>query len=287
MRGRWAETQGAASGRNWRGLQRAGLGILLLFLGAVLLSSLIRTSGESARSLPFQPPSREHPLGTDDLGCDLLSLLVRSTPLSLLVGFGAGLVAVVIGTAVGLVSGSLRGGPGELFSGLIDVVLLIPMLPFMLLLVTTLGPGMESIILAIALIGWCPTARAVRARVLQLREAPFVEALTALGLTRSRILAHHVLPNVSEIVSAQFVLSVAGAMLSEAALSFMGLGDPVRPSWGKMMHYAFQRGGFANGLWNWYLPPGLCITACALGFVFLGLYWEKRSEIKTAPEWEA
>lgn len=274
-------------GRDGWGRQWAGAGILAMFLAVLVFFSLMSAGGVRSRSLPFQPPTLEHPLGTDDLGFDLLSLLVRSAPVSLLVGFGAGLVAVVIGTTVGVVSGYLRGGRGELFSGFIDVVLLIPMLPFMLLLVTTLGPGIENIILAIALIGWCPTARAVRARVLQLREAPFVEALGALGLTRTRILVWHVLPNVSEVVSAQFVLGVAGAMLSEAALSFMGLGDPVRPSWGKMMHHAFQRGGFANGLWNWYLPPGLCIAACALGFILLGLWREKRSEIRASLEWEA
>jgi peptide/nickel transport system permease protein len=262
------------------------LGVSLLLVGATLVAALASVAVEIPRSLPFQSPSWDHPLGTDDLGWDLLSLLVRSAPISLLIGLGAGVVAVVIGTAMGLVAGYGRGAGGELFSGVIDVVLLIPMLPFMLLLVATLGPSMENIILAVALLGWCPTARAVRARVLQLREAPFVEALTALGLTRARILVRHVLPNVSEIVSAKFVLSIAGAMLSEAALSFMGFGDPIRPSWGRMMHHAFQRGGFANGLWNWYLPPGLCISACALGFILLGLWWEKRSEIKTSVEWE-
>ncbi len=276
-------SRASKSADGW-GAWRAGTVLLLLFTVMATLGTVWERDGSVHRSVPFQPPSLEHPLGTDDMGHDLLRLLIRATPVSLLVGVGAGVVSVLIGTGAGLLAGYLRGVRGELLSGWIDVVLLIPMLPFMLILTTYLGPGIGSIILAISLIGWCSTARAVRARVLQLREAPFVESLETLGFTRTRIVTLHLLPSVSEIVAAKFVLSVAGAMLSEAALSFMGLGDPVRPSWGRIMHFAFQRGGFANGLWNWYLPPGLCITACALGFVFLGLYWERRAELRARPE---
>jgi peptide/nickel transport system permease protein len=261
-----------------------GTFILLLFAAVAILGIVIQEEEGETRSLPFQPPTWEHPLGTDDLGHDLMKLLFQAAPVSLMVGLGAGTVSIFLGTGVGLLAGYTRGVWGEVFAGWIDVVLLIPMLLFMVLLTTYLGPGIGSIILAIALIGWCSTARTVRARVLQLRETPFIEALDALGFTRVRVVVFHLLPNVSEIVAAKFVLSVAGAMLSEAALSFMGLGDPVRPSWGRIMHFAFQRGGFANGLWNWYLPPGLCITACALGFVFLGLHCEKRAESRVAPE---
>jgi hypothetical protein len=120
-------------------------------------------------------------------------------------------------------------------------------------------------------IGWCSTARTVRARVLQLREAPFMEALAALGFTRTRIVVCHLLPNLSDVVSAKFVLSVAGAMLSEAALSFMGLGDPVRTSWGRMMHFAFQRGGRVRQWPLELLPaPGTLHHRMYPGVRFLG-----------------
>ncbi len=281
----------SAVGRVWdgnggqgKGARRAGTVLLVFFVAMAVLGTLAESGGGGPRTLPFQLPSRQHPLGTDDMGYDLLRLLVEAAPVSLMVGLGAGAVAVILGTGVGLLAGYARGVWAEVLSAVIDVALLIPMLPLMVLLTAFLGPGMGNIILVIALIGWCSTARAVRARVIQLRDAPFVDALRALGLTRGRIVLLHVLPNVSGIVSAKLVLGIAGAMLSEAALSFMGLGDPLRPSWGRIMHFAFQRGGFANGLWNWYLPPGLCITACALGFVFLGLAWEQRAEAPAVAE---
>ncbi|WP_448382153.1 ABC transporter permease [Desulfosoma sp.] len=255
-----------------------GLLFFMFFFFLAAVGIMLESGGAPSRDVPFLPPSGKHPLGTDDLGYDVLDLLVRSTPTSLMVGLLGALFSVFIGTAVGMAAGYVRGVWGEVFSGFIDVVLLVPMLPFMVLLTAYLGPGIGNMVLAIACLGWCATARAVRAKVLQLRENLFVEALECLGYSQTRILWAHLLPNVSDVVSARFVLSVAGAMLSEAALSFMGLGDPVRPSWGKMMHFAFHRGGFVNGLWHWYLPPGLCITACTLGFVLLGLSWEKAAQ---------
>lgn len=263
----------------------AGSGILLLFIAAGIWVASLDATELKHRGIAYQPPSWTHPLGTDDMGYDLLTSLCAAGQISLMIGIGAAGISVLIGTVVGLLAGFLGRPWRELLTGLIDSVLLIPMLPFMMLLAAYLGQHILNIILAIALIGWCSTARAVRARVMQLREMPFIEALTALGLTQRRIIFCHVLPNVAEIVSAKFVLSVAGAMLSESALSFMGLGDPVRLSWGKMVHDAFERGGFANGLWNWYLPPGLCITLCTLGFVFLGLYGEQQARGDKPTEW--
>ncbi|MFH1153874.1 MAG: ABC transporter permease [Pseudomonadota bacterium] len=254
-----------------------GCAILLVFISAGSLVTIAGTTLLKTRTIPFQPPSVTHLLGTDDMGYDILASLLAAGNLSLAIGVSAALISVIIGTVAGMLAGFLERPWAGVATGAIDVVLLIPMLPFMMVLAAYLGTQVHNVILAIALIGWCGTARAVRARVAQLRETPFIEALEALGLTRTRILFYHVLPNVREVVSAKFVLSVAGAMLSESALSFMGLGDPVRMSWGRMVHDAFQRGGFANGLWNWYLPPGLCITLCTMGFVFLGLYVEKRS----------
>lgn len=269
----------AYSNGRWR--LWAGGGILLFFLCIALAADLLSVHPLSFRDAPFLLPSWNHPLGTDDMGRDILTSLMVSSRISLLIGIAAALMSVFAGTVAGLMAGFFRGMWGEALTGLIDAVLLIPVLPLLVVFAAYVGQNIFSIAIVIAGISWCSTARAVRAKVLQLRETEFVEALRALGFSGKRIIFFHLLPNVSEIVSAKFVQSVAGAMISEASLSFLGFGDPQRPSWGKMIHYAFQRGGFANGLWNWYLPPGLCITFCMLGFMLLGFYREQKDDIET------
>lgn len=261
-----------------------GVGILLFFAIVTIGADLLALYPPRFRDMPFLTPSWPHPLGTNDLGQDILTVLMAAGRVSLTIGIAAAIVSVLIGTTVGLLAGFFRGVSGEIFTGAIDAVLLIPVLPLLVILAAYLGPSSFNIVWVIACIGWCSTARAVRAKVLQLRETPFVEALKALGFSGRRILFFHLLPNVSEIVSAKFVLSVAGAMISEASLGFLGFGDPLRPSWGKMIHDAFQRGGFANGLWNWYLPPGICITLCTMGFVLLGFYWEQKEAAERSSE---
>lgn len=261
---------------NGKWMLRVGLGILLFFTGIAIAADFLALFPPHFRGTPFLPPSWRHPLGTNDLGQDMLSALMVSGRVSLSIGVTAAIVTVFIGTFMGLLAGFSRRAGGEIFTGAIDAVLLIPVLPLLVILTAYLGPSSFNIILVIAGIGWCSTARAVRAKVLWLRETEFVEALKALGFSGRRILFFHLLPNVSEIVSAKFVLCVASAMISEASLGFLGFCDPQRPSWGKMIHDAFQRGGFANGLWNWYLPPGICITLCTMGFVLLGFYREQK-----------
>lgn len=226
--------------------------------------------------IPFSFPSSTHPLGTNDMGFDILSELLHAGRTSLTIGVVAALISALIGTFIGILAGYFRNLAGEMMTGLIDLFLLVPTLPLMIILASYLGPSIWNIVLVISLLGWCSTARAVRAKTLQLREFPFIDSLVVLAIPTRQILFRHILPNVMEVISAKFVISVAGAMLSEAALSFLGLGDPNSVSWGAMMHYAFKRGGFANGMWNWYLPPGLCIAACAMSFVLIGLYFEHR-----------
>lgn len=263
----------------------AGAGILLFFVVIAMAADLLSVHPLHFRDSPFLPPSWDHPLGTNDMGRDILTSLMIAGRVSLLIGVAAASASILIGTTVGLFAGFFQGAWGEAFTGIIDAVLLIPVLPLLVVLSAYVGQNIFNIILVIACIGWCPTARAVRAKVLQLREKEFVEALAALGFSQLRIIFFHLLPNVSEIVSAKFVLAVASAMISEASLSFLGFGDPHRPSWGKMIHYAFQRGGFANGLWNWYVPPGICISLCAMGFVLLGFYQERKREVGKPPDW--
>jgi peptide/nickel transport system permease protein len=256
-------------------LRLAGLFILSLFLALALFAPLIAPHDPWETKKPYQPPSQEHYLGTNDIGQYILSELIYASRVSLTIGFMAGLISVFIGATLGMLAGYYRGGVEELVMATGDVVLLVPGLPLMIILAAYLSPSMWNIVLVVGLLWWCSTARVVHSRVLQLRDMPFVEAARALGGGDRYIIFHHILTNCREVIYAKFALAVASAMLTEASLSFLGLGDPLNISWGEMIHFAFSRGGFANDMWWWYLPPGLMICACVLGFVMIAMEPER------------
>ena len=252
-----------------------GLFLLLTLLLIALLAPVLVPYSPSERFTPFALPSTAHLLGCDDIGHDILTQLILASRVSLLVGITTAIASAGLGATIGILAGYCRGYTAHFLNSLIDIVLLIPMLPLMITLAAYLGPSLGNIIAIIGLLSWCSTARVVKARVLQLRDLPFVEALQGLGIPEYQIILKHIVPNVAEVIAAKFILSVAYAMLSESALSFLGLGDPLTISWGTVLYYAFHRGGFVNDLWYWYLPPGLCIAAATLGFTLLGFYLEQ------------
>jgi len=252
-------------------LSRATGIIILLFFGVIALSGHFFAPDDPKKAgIPFLYPSALHFFGTNDMGYDLFSEWIYAARTSLLIGVLSACVSVFVGGGIGIAGGYMRGWAGEAVSGLIDVFLLIPMLPLMVVTASYLGPGYINTIFVIGLLCWCSTARAVMMKVRQLRNAPFVETLKILGFSKLKIIASHIVPHVSDVVFAKFTTSVAAAMTSEAALSFIGLGDPSAMSWGGMIHYAFHRGGFSNALWAWFLPPGLSIALCSLGFLLAG-----------------
>lgn len=184
-----------------RGYLLAGGGLLLLFLLAALLAPFLSPYGLSDSDGAYLPASKKHPLGTNDMGYDILTELVHAGRISMSIGILAAVITVVIGGGVGILAGYFRGLGGELFTGVIDVFLLIPMLPLMVVLAACLGQSWWNIVLAISLLGWCSTARAVRSKVLQLRESLFVEALQGVGIGTRRILTNHMVPHVLEIIA--------------------------------------------------------------------------------------
>ena len=256
-------------------LRVAGLSILILFLSIALFAPLIAPYDPQETGSPYQPPNAEHRLGTNDIGQDILSELIYATRVSLAIGFLAGSISIIIGATLGMLAGYYRGRIEELVMAISDVVLLVPGLPLMIILAAYLSPSMWNIIFVVGLLWWCSTTRVVHSRVLQLREMPFVEAARSLGAGDGYIMLHHILINCKEIIQAKLALAVASAMLTEASLSFLGLGDPLNISWGEMIHFAFSRGGFANDMWWWYLPPGLMICASVLGFVMISMEPER------------
>lgn len=260
-------------------LKNAGAAVLVLLILIAVTAPYIAPYDPKQTGIPYQSLSAEHWLGTNDIGQDVFSELLFASRVSLVVGCLAAIISILIGVTVGLFAGFYRGWVEELLMGTTDVFLLIPGLPLMIILAAYLNPSMWNIIIVVGLLWWCGTARVVHARVLQVREMPFIESTRALGYSDWFIMLRHVLANTKEVIYAKFSLAVASAMLSEASLSFLGLGDPLNISWGEMIHFAFSRGGFANDMWWWYLPPGLMICVTVLGFIMLTMDTKKEDRI--------
>ncbi|MDO8842073.1 ABC transporter permease [Methanocalculus sp.] len=245
-------------------VNRYALFLMIVFIILAAVPGLLAPYGLKERSLPYQDPSLEHLLGTNDIGQDILSELIYSTRISLLVGFAAGTLATVIGLIVGLVAGYYKGGVSEVLMGMTDVVLTIPKLPLIIIVAAFLRPSIWILILILGLLGWESIARVVRSKVLQIRESGFVMGAQCMGFSHPWIMASEIVPNIMHVVAPKYMLATAAAMLSEASLSFLGLGDPNNVSWGMMISFAFSRGGFIRDMWWWFLPPGICITLCIL-----------------------
>jgi len=256
--------------RNKFGL--VGLIILLIFVFIAVLADYIAPYGEweLGVTLPFSPPSSQHIFGADELGRDLYSLFIYGTRISLIVGVSAAFLSAIIGGVVGLVSGYVGGWVDDLLMRVTEAFLAIPAIVLMIIFAAILGPSFINIIIVIAIVSWAPIARVIRSQVLVVKELPYIEAAKAMGAGSSRIMFKHVLPNVTPLLFANMVLQVSNAILAEAALSFLGLGDPHHTSWGMILHYAEGSGALAAGYWWYVLPPGIGILLLVLSFVFIG-----------------
>jgi len=220
---------------------------------------------------PLQPPGGKFPLGTNDIGQDLLSELIWGTRNSLFIGLIVALIAIAIGTVAGLISGFTSGPVSKLFLRLVDLTLVLPFLPLIILISAYMGPGQRNIILVLSLVSWAAPARLIRSGVLSIKNEAYIEATRALGGSWLRLLVSHVLPGVRSIVLVQFVLVASASILAEASLSFLGLGDVSAKSWGAMLYFARASGAFLGDSWRWWvLPTGLMITLAVLSLVLIG-----------------
>ena len=252
------------------GQVRAGLIIVaIVVLSAVLAPWLMRWDS-AAQDLPhrLQGPTWQHWFGLDELGRDILARVLLGARVSLMVGVVVVGVSSVVGMAVGGVSGYYGGRVDQIIGRVMDVLMAFPGMLLAIALVAVLGPSLLNVVLALALIGWVGYARLVRGQVLRAREFEYVTAARALGAGTLRILARHVLPTALPPLLVQATLGMAGAILAEAALSFLGLGvQPPTPSWGTMIN-----GGRVHLLDAPHLTifPGLFLAIVVLGFNFLG-----------------
>ncbi len=257
-----------------------GLVVLAGFGLCALFPQAIAPYGAKAMHAAWLGPCAEHWLGTNDLGYDIFSELIYATRSTLLIGVVSAVVSLFIGTAVGLAAGYLPAWKGELLNGLIQIFLLIPMLPMAIVIAAFVGTQTLQIVLIIALLGWCATARTVRVRTMQLKQTPFVECLLILGISKTQIMLRHILPNLKELVLSRYMMTVARCIMLEATLSFLGMGDPTAVTWGRMIYLAYRRGGFTRGAYHWLISPGLCIALLIIAFYCISQYFaQKQSQV--------
>lgn len=260
----------------------------MALLGAALLSLLVLVAVLAPVLAPYDPrdavgpslqaPTFAHLLGTNDLGQDIFSQILWGTRPSLLVGVGAATVAVGVGIAVGVGAG-LRGGLADAVAmRVVDVFLALPVLPLLVLIAALVGAGRATLVLVIGLVRWPEVARMTRGQTLSLRCRGYVEASRGFGGGLGYVVRRHLLPALGPLITSSFVNVGAIAVLMEAGLAFLGLGDTTVISWGLMLNRALLFPGlYYSALWTWWvLPAGFAISLAVLGFTFLGVGLEPR-----------
>ena len=246
-----------------------GAGILIVVTLTAVLAPVIAPYGLHTQVGPvFGHPSWKHPLGLDDGGIDMVTLLMWGVRVSLIVGFAATFVSMAIGGTIGVLAGYFGGKVDTILMRITDYFLVIPDVPLMIVVAAIWGPSLFHIVIVIGILLWTGTARVLRAQVKSVRERVYVKRARALGAGHMRIVLRHVLPQVAPLLIANTVLTVAVAIFDETALSFLGLGDPSRTSLGKVIENAFERAAISSGAWWAIVPPGalvaLVILACSL-----------------------
>jgi len=233
------------------------------------------STGENKSPLPPTWATSDKPqsgnsylLGTDDRGHDILSQTLLGSRIALLVGFLSAAFSIGIGIVIGLVSGYYGGNVDAVLMRFTDVILVLPALPLLIVFAAMMSPSIWNIIFIIAILGWGGVARVIRSEVLSLKERPFIDSARVTGASKSRIMFKHIAPNVFPLALLYMTFAISGAILYEAALSFIGLGDPTTITWGMMLNYVQH----SNALeaWWWLLPPGISITLVCLAFFLLG-----------------
>jgi peptide/nickel transport system permease protein len=269
----------ASWARGWRQFRvsrsgMAGLAVLAFFiLVAVFAPVLADPEGlevTKATGGVLEAPSSEFWLGTDDNGRSVLTLLIWGARISLFVGLMATLISMIIGTVVGLLSGYFGGWTGAILFRFTEWMLVIPFLPLAIVMASVLGRSLFNIVLVIGVVSWPGTALLIRAQTLSIKERAFLERSRALGAGNTHLIRKHVLPNVIPLVFANTTLTVAAAILTETTLSFLGLGDPTRVSWGSMLEDAYGVGAMTTGSWWFFIPPGVCVVLVVLSFTLVG-----------------
>ncbi|MBA2285151.1 MAG: ABC transporter permease [Ktedonobacteraceae bacterium] len=248
-----------------------GLGVVVFFTVVAIFGPLIFSQDPNAFSADrLQPPSATHWLGTTQTGQDIMTQVVDGTRVSLFMGFGIGIMTMVISIIIGLAAGYFSGWIDEVLSLFTNVFLVLPTLPLAILLAAfAVYKGPLTIAIVLTITGWSWGARVLRAQTLSMRNRDCVDAARASGEPSLRIIFYEILPNEIAIVAAQFLGTVIYAILAETGLEFLGLGDITSTSWGITLYWASNNDALLLGAWWWFLPPGLCIAVLGAGLAFI------------------
>ena len=264
---------------SWVGV--IGLGIILFWLLAALAAPWLTPFPPNATLVPFAPPGtvfegrKTFLLGTDHLGRSVAAQFVWGSRVSLIVGLAATLLTIAIGSVIGITAGFFGGGVDTVLMRITDWFLVIPFLPLAIALAAVLDRSVWNVILVIGVTSWPATARLIRAQVLTVKRRLYVDRARSLGATRGYVVRRHILPNVAPLILANVTLAVPIAILTETTLSFLGLGDPTRASWGKTLEEAFTAGAITRHAWWYYWPAGLGIVCVVLAFTLFGRAMEE------------
>jgi peptide/nickel transport system permease protein len=280
----------AALRQNLRGLAvilsypsgAAGLVIVLLFIAIAALAPLIAPYGAfevvynaDHSVVRLSPPSWQNWFGTTNQGMDVFSQLVWGSRVALIVGLLSAVGSVVLGTLIGLVAGYFGGWIDEALMRMTDVAFSIPFLPFAMVVISIAKPSLGLVILLVVFFLWRTTARIIRAQVLTLKTRPFIWAARAAGAGDLQILFRHITPNVLPLSFLYMAIGVQTGVMLEAALSFLGFGDPNVLSWGIMLNAAFQAGAMRSAWW-WVLPPGVALSLFVIAIFMITRAYEER-----------
>ncbi len=255
--------------------KKAITGLIILFFYIIMAISapvLTSYSPSDVSSQPLLAPDADHLLGTDDVGRDIFTNLLYGSRTSLTVAFAVSFGVLVIGTLAGVFSGYVGGKLDRVMMRSVDIFLMIPDLPLILILAAYLRPSIWNIIFILIVMGWPVGARITRAQTRTLRVSGHMDFVRVSGAKDWYVIRKHIIPDLSPIMITTVVIQSIRAILSESGLAFLGLGDPSYPSWGSMIKYAIVYPlVFFTDAWKWWLlPSGICITLLVLGFVFVG-----------------
>jgi peptide/nickel transport system permease protein len=243
-----------------------GASIVLFFVAVAILAPVIAPGDPSAFvARPHQPPSAEHWFGTEGQGKDVFAQTVWGARVSLTIGIVTGLLTTLIGMIVGMSAGYFRGKVDDFLSLLMNLFLVIPGLPLLVIISAYLRPSMWTIVLALAFTGWAWPARVMRSQMLSLREKDFVSASVVSGENNVRIIFQEIMPNMASIIVGSMIGSTIYAIGTEAALSAIGLTNVSQVSWGTNLYWAQNNAGLLVGAWWTFIPSGLCIALVAFG----------------------
>jgi len=222
----------------------------------------------------LQSPSKEHLLGTTWMGRDVFSQMVIGSRIAVLVGVISAICVAFIGTNIGLIAGYYGGIVDKILMRIVDIMYGLPFLPFALILVAVLGPGIRNIILAIVIITWRNSSRVIRSQTLSLKNRTFVEAAKLTGASNLRILYKSIAPNVLPTSLVYVSTTMASAIMTESSISFLGLGDPMQVSWGRILYACYSSQAMFKAWW-WILPPGIAITLLVMSGYMMGRVFEE------------